>query len=153
MKERHPISIFCATACGVGFIPLAPGTCGTVMGVLLAWGLGFLPLPLEIVGILLFVGFSIVVSGRAEQTFQRHDDQRIVIDETAGMLVSVALLPKTGNLLLWGFLLFRLFDITKPFPARRWGDHLPGGLGIVMDDVAAGIYANLVLQGVRYFWG
>ena len=75
----------------------------------------------------------------------RHDPPHVVIDEAMGMAVSVAFLPWTFATIVAGFVFFRLFDITKPFPARR-SEKLPGGWGIVMDDVVAGIYANVVLR-------
>lgn len=95
-----------------------------------------------ILGVILF---SAVVSEIAEEDFARKDDQRIVIDEWAGYLVSVAWLPPTAFTLWGGFLLFRLFDTTKPLGIHRLG-HLPGGWGVVLDDVAAGVFANLLLR-------
>ena len=84
---------------------------------------------------------------RAEQLLGREDDGRIVIDEVVGMLASLALLPARIDVAIVGFFLFRLFDIWKPPPARL-AERLPGGLGVVMDDVVAGLYANLAGQPV-----
>ncbi len=80
----------------------------------------------------------------------RHDPSHVVIDEVMGMAVSIAFLPWTFATIAAGFVLFRIFDITKPFPARR-SEKLPGGWGIVMDDVVAGIYANIVLRLVMQY--
>jgi len=82
---------------------------------------------------------------RAQAIFQRHDDGRITIDEVAGMLVSLAFLPARPEVVIVAFLLFRLFDIWKPQPARA-AESLPGGVGVMADDLVAGVYANLAGQ-------
>lgn len=88
---------------------------------------------------------SVVISDIAEEDFGSKDDQRIVIDEWVGYLISVAYMPLTPGTLWAGFVLFRIFDSTKPLGIRRLG-HLPGGWGVVLDDVAAGILAQCILQ-------
>lgn len=120
------------------------GLVGSLAGLLCA---RFLPTdPLKsvftLVGVVLL---SVVISDIAESDLKTKDDQRIVIDEWAGYLISVAFLPLTPGYLWAGFILFRIFDSTKPLGIRRLG-HLPGGWGVVMDDVAAGGLAQLVLQ-------
>ena len=86
------------------------------------------------------------VSGEAEKIFQRKDASAIVIDEIVGFLWAMLFITPTWVHMIGGFLLFRLFDITKPFPARLCERRLPGGYGVVGDDVVAGIYANIALQ-------
>jgi len=134
-----------ATGAGSGYAPVAPGTVGSGVGLLL-----YLPLAglgggayLLAVGGLSAVG--VWASARAEGIFGKHDDRRITIDEVAGMLLSLAFLPPRLDVALAGFLLFRLFDIAKPPPARA-AESLPGGLGVMTDDLVAGLYANLVGQ-------
>ncbi|HXZ84543.1 MAG TPA: phosphatidylglycerophosphatase A [Myxococcota bacterium] len=135
-----------ATGAGSGYAPFASGTAGSLVGLALWWALassGAAASParyaLVCAGV---VAVGIWTAGRAEQLFGRHDDGRITIDEVAGMLLSLAWLPARPEVAGVGFLLFRLFDIWKPFPARR-AERLPGGLGVMADDLVAGAYANL----------
>lgn len=137
-----------ATVFGIGYSPFAPGTAGTLVGLILY----YLLRPEPSVQLCLLAGFLAVgtVSAHyAEKAFGRKDSGQIVIDEVAGYAVSVLFLPMTTGYLLAGFVLFRVFDIIKPPPVRQIERALPGGLGVVMDDVAAGIYANLLLQFFR----
>ncbi len=91
-------------------------------------------------------------SNRVEEFLERKDPGLIVIDEVAGMMVSVALLPRTPLVLFCAFLLFRLFDIWKPFPARE-AQALRGGIGVVVDDLIAGVYALVLVMGTRMLFG
>jgi len=91
-------------------------------------------------------------SNRAERFLDRKDPGLIVIDEVAGMMVSVALVPRTVPVLVCAFLLFRLFDIWKPFPARD-SQSLPGGAGVMMDDLIAGFYALVLIMTARWLFG
>ena len=91
-------------------------------------------------------------SYRVEAVLERKDPGVIVIDEVAGMIVAVLLLPRTFGVLLCAFLLFRLFDIWKPFPARE-AQALRGGIGVVVDDLIAGVYALVLLMGARMLFG
>lgn len=129
---------------------MAPGTAGSAVGLLIvvavrAAGSGWLEAGVLVAACLL----GVWASSRAELHFGRKDPGQIVIDEVAGMLVTLAFVP-TGTVgLLLGFVLFRLFDIVKPFPARlveRW----PRGLGIMADDVVAGCYAHAALRVVAW---
>jgi len=135
-----------ATGAGSGYSPFASGTAGSAVGLALWWGLaaaGVASSPalyaLACAGV---TAVGIWAAGRAERIFASHDDGRITIDEVAGMLVSLAWLPAHPEVAGVGFVLFRLFDIWKPFPARR-AERLPGGLGVMADDLVAGAYANL----------
>ena len=104
-------------------------------------------------GTALFVLFAVFISHAAEREIGNHDSSSIVIDEVAGYLVSVVLVPFSIKTMLLAFILFRVFDIAKPWPIRyidkKWG----GGWGVVMDDVLAGIFANLSLQLIMLIWG
>ena len=129
----------------MGYSPVAPGTAGSVVGLGLYAALSPLSTGLYVAAV---GGLSVVVfwiADRAERLLGKHDDGRIVIDEVAGMLTSLAFLPARVDVALAAFVLFRLFDIWKPPPARR-AEQLPGGIGIVMDDLVAGVYANLAGQ-------
>ena len=140
------IILFLASGFGSGYLPGVPGTWGSLVGLLLFWALRRLaPWPLlATVAAISFLSFWI--AGMAEALIGSKDPQVIVIDEVAGMLVSLVLLPFSWKIALAAFILFRLFDIWKPFPARLIQEKLPGGWGIVGDDLMAGVYANLVLQ-------
>ena len=132
-----------ATGAGSGYAPMASGTVGSVVGLALWLGLvGLLP-PLgyaaAVVGVALV---GIWAAGRATEIFRRHDDGRITIDEVAGMLVALLWLPARPEVAGLAFVLFRIFDIWKPFPANA-AERLPGGLGVMADDLVAGVYANL----------
>ena len=97
----------------------------------------------------IFLALSIWVAHLAETVFSEKDPQIVVIDEIAGLLVAMAAVPLRPGYVVAGVVLFRLFDIMKPFPANRINDRMTGGAGIVLDDVVAGVYANLVLQAAR----
>ena len=113
-------------------------------------------IPFSSVGLLaalaVVVGAGIWASHRVETVLGRKDPGVIVIDEVAGMMVAVLLVPRTPGVLLCAFLLFRLFDIWKPFPARE-AQVLRGGLGVVADDLIAGVYALVLLMGARMLFG
>lgn len=135
-----------ATGFGAGYSPFAPGTAGTLVAVPLA-----LLLPAAAPAQAAVLAFVIAVSiWSADVTARRvglKDPGLIVADEIAGFFVSVAFLPLSWTTLGAGFLLFRLFDIAKPPPCRQ-AEALPGGLGVVADDLLAGVYSNLVLRGL-----
>lgn len=151
-SSPHPFVRFIATGGYLGYAPFAPGSVGALGCVILLWFLLPEILPrsavtsLVLLGLssLAFIALAVWASTRAELHFG-HDASRIVVDEYVGMLVAVLLLPKTIVVYAVAFVLFRIFDILKPFPARR-AESLPGGVGIVMDDVIAGIYANVLVQ-------
>jgi phosphatidylglycerophosphatase A len=131
-----------ATGGGSGYAPVASGTAGSAVGLALWLALSRLSpagYALACAGVVIV---GIWAAGRAEGLLGRHDDGRITIDEIAGMLLSLAWLPARPEVAGLGFVLFRIFDIWKPFPARR-AEQLPGGLGVMADDLVAGAYANL----------
>lgn len=139
-----------ATGLYVGKIPKAPGTWGSAAA-FLPWLL-FKDLPLAfyltITGITFVIGFF--AAGSAEKILDRADAGPIVIDEIVGMFVTLTLAPHHPAAWLLGFVLFRLFDITKPFPVSWFDRHIHGGIGIMMDDVVAGLYGFLSLQLIWY---
>lgn len=129
---------------GVGYVPVAPGTFGSVVG-LLIWYVLPVSLPAQGAAIAAVVVVGSWSGTIAERQFGRVDPGYVVIDEVAGMLVTLFLVPVSWIGLIVAFLLFRLFDIVKPYPAKRL-ERLRGGLGIVADDIMAGVYANLALR-------
>lgn len=140
-----------ATGFGSGYAPLAPGTAGTIVGIPIY--LVFSPLsgPLYLLSILALSFLACYASGEAEKFFGKKDAQVIVVDEIAGYLWTMLFVTPTLIHVLAGFALFRLFDIVKVFPAGLC-ERLPGGFGVVADDVVAGIYANIVLQIMIAVW-
>jgi phosphatidylglycerophosphatase A len=133
-----------ATAGGLGFAPVAPGTFGSVLGVALWAGLAALGTAVSVAGWLAVSALAVWSSGRAQRILGA-DDGRIVIDEVAGQLTALLLLPTRLDVAVAGFALFRLFDICKPAPVRAC-ESLPGGAGVTGDDLAAGLLANLAGQ-------
>jgi phosphatidylglycerophosphatase A len=138
--------LFFATGFGVGYSPIAPGTLGTLIAIPIYFFLSTIPSPFYGITLTAFFFLSIWISEKAEIFFGKKDDQRIVIDEIIGFLISMLWVPKTIRFIAMGFFLFRVFDILKPFPIRRLERWFKGGWGVVLDDVLAGIYANIVLQ-------
>ena len=147
---KHFISLL-ATGFGVGYSPIAPGTLGTLVSILIYYFLSEIPPPLYEITLIGFFFLSVWVSENAERLFGKKDDPRIVIDEVMGFLITMLWVPKTIRFIIIGFFLFRFFDILKPFPIRRLEKGFKGGFGVVLDDMMAGLYANIVLQIISYF--
>ena len=142
--------LFCATGAGAGYIPYAPGTAGTLVGVPLSLALNRLAEynVLLAVGVLLVaILCAIQVSTAGAAILKQKDPQTIVIDEVVGYMVANFLAPLAWPALLCSFLLFRFFDVAKIFPTKNL-EKLPGGAGIVLDDVMAGIYALIIARFV-----
>lgn len=128
-----------ATLGPAGYVPLAPGTVGSALTALV---LGVVPVSRPALAGC-FVAVTVLglwAAHRAERILGRKDPGAVVIDEVAGMILSVLALPLTPAVVIFGLVLFRLFDILKPFPARL-SQRLPGGPGIIVDDLIAGLYA------------
>jgi phosphatidylglycerophosphatase A len=138
--------IFFATWGGTGYSPVASGTVGSLAAIPLYLLLARLSLPLYIVTLLAFFFFSCWVAGVAEGIFNEKDSGKIVIDEVVGYLVTMTGVPLSWQGVLLGFCLFRFFDISKIEPAGFFDRHMKNGYGVVLDDVAAGIYACLALH-------
>jgi len=131
-----------ATAGGLGYLPLAPGTYGSALGAVLCLPLLSLPWPVLAGAAMVLTAVAVWAAGRVATARGIPDPPEVVIDEVAGMWWAALLLPATPYDLVAVFLLFRLFDVVKPAPIPRL-ERLPGGLGIVADDVAAGLLARL----------
>lgn len=134
-----------ASGLGLGYLPLAPGTFGTLWGSFLFYGLRGQSQIWFIQFTIVFSVLAILIAHRAEKSFKQKDCRKIVIDEVAGALCCYAFVPFTVFNLVIGFILFRLFDVAKVFPARQAQCRLKGGLGVVVDDLVAGIQAGLIL--------
>jgi phosphatidylglycerophosphatase A len=140
-----------ATGLGSGYSPVAPGTAGSLVGLLLFWPLAALSLPVAAgVGIVLF-GVGWWASDRVARLLGIEDPGVVVVDEVFGMFITLIGLPLSPWVVVLGFLLFRGLDIVKPYPAAAM-EHLPGGLGIMADDLVAGVYANLLLRVALLVW-
>lgn len=147
-------AIWPATGFGAGFLRPAPGTWGSLAALPLVYTVGLIPSAwLQVVAIVGFCAASVPIATLAGRALGRGKDPGcIVIDEIAGMLITFFLVPITGvAVAVLGFLLFRVFDIAKLPPARRL-EHLPEGLGIMADDWAAAVYANLTFRLIYYFF-
>ncbi len=146
MQIRRQGVLFLATGGYLGKIPTAPGTFGSLLGLPLAWLFSRLPAGGEIAAVFLFIIGAVRVAAEAESLLGRTDPGAIVIDEIAGMLVAFLLVPMTMGSAVIGFVLFRVFDIGKPFPIRLLEKKLSGGIAVVADDLAAGLIVNLLLR-------
>jgi phosphatidylglycerophosphatase A len=156
-QSKPGLAFFIATGLGLGYLPKAPGTWGSLLGVALALAASFTPtfLPVLTVLVLITAAAGVWAAGCAASHLGKKDPQIVVVDEVSGQLISYLSLaiavsvPINWKYLLAGFLLFRLFDIWKPFPIRRL-ESLPGGLGIMADDWLAGVYAAVILAFARH---
>lgn len=145
-KRRNDLIVFLATGFFTGFLPTMPGTWGTFAGIPLVIISHRLTTMLQAVVTLVFVALALYIAGKAEILFEDRDARPIVIDEMAGFLITLLWLPLNLLTLFLGFLLFRVFDIVKPPPISTIEKRLQGGLGVVMDDVLAGVFANATLR-------
>jgi phosphatidylglycerophosphatase A len=142
------VGVFIATCAHVGYAPVAPGTFGSVVGL----GIYYLvrrqaSTAVELGTIAVIVVIGLWSATEAEHHFGGIDPGPVVIDEVIGMLITLALHPVNVAGAILGFFIFRVLDVVKPWPARRL-EHLPGGFGVVLDDVMAGIYGNLLMWGL-----
>ena len=150
--ERGPapkLALVWATFFGVGYVPLAPGTAGTAAAIPLWWALTYAPGWLYVAATAAVALTGIAAAERAGRYYGVADSGHIVIDEVAGYLVTMAFLPRTLFAALTGFVLFRILDVLKPWPARFF-DRAPrwkNGAGVVLDDLFAGLWALLLTWG------
>lgn len=148
MKKR--IINFLATGAYVGHIPKMPGTIGTLWGIPLVYLLScYSPLVYAIATVVFFFIAS-YVSSEAEKNFNQKDPGKVIIDEILGFMVAFFLLPFTLYHVIIVFLLFRFFDILKPFPIGYLDKRVKGGMGIVLDDAVAGVFANIVMHLINF---
>ncbi len=140
------LGLFVATCGYIGYVPIAPGTFGSAAGLVVfaavRWS-GSLSLELGLIALLLAIG--VWSASVAERHFAAVDPGPVVLDEVAGMLITLALIPVNITGAIFGFLLFRVLDVVKPWPANRL-EALPGGLGIMADDAMAAVYGNLIMR-------
>ncbi len=138
---------FLASGFFSGHIPFAPGTMGTIVAIPL-----YLLLVAALTGwwyagaVVALTLAAIWISSLAEKLYGRKDPPQVVIDEIVGFMLTMIAMPPTAMYIIMGFVLFRVFDIIKPQPAGWINDRMRGGSGIVLDDIVAGLYANIVLQ-------
>ncbi|HJR71998.1 MAG TPA: phosphatidylglycerophosphatase A [Gammaproteobacteria bacterium] len=135
---------------GSGLAPRAPGTAGSLLGLVAAWWLVELPLVARFGLVAGVIALGIFVCGESARRLGRHDDQRIVFDEIAGVLLTAAIVAEnTLVTLALAFVFFRFFDIVKPWPIRDVDHRLGGGLGIMLDDLIAALYAAACVATIR----
>ena len=142
-----------STGLGAGLVPRIPGTVGTLWGILLYWALRNQTDLLTAGFLLAFLLLAVAASSRTEKLYGQHDNPQIVVDEVVGYLVTVWAIPFTWSHAALGFLLFRFFDIVKPFPIRWVDRRCPGGWGVVLDDALAGVFGNLCLRAAMLWFG
>ncbi len=147
------LAVAIGTGCGAGFSPFASGTVGSLVGVALFLPLAAAGLPAVAIAVALLFPAGVWAAGVCGRRYGAHDHGRIVVDEIVGQLIALAGFSSGPGWLLAGFLLFRLFDIWKPFPAGRIDRQWRTPFGVMADDVVAGVYANLALQAARVLLG
>ena len=140
------LGLFVATCGYLGYVPIAPGTFGSAAGLLLfaavRWSAST---TLELALIVLLLTIGVWSASVAERHFGAVDPGPVVLDEVAGMLITLALIPVNVTGAIVGFFLFRALDVIKPWPANRM-EALPGGLGVMADDAMAAVYGNLIMR-------
>ena len=149
MSLRKFLAITISTFFYVGYAPFIPGTFGSLAGLLVFFLVKDYQFSYIFVTLAL-IALGFMVSGEAEEIFNKKDARYIVIDEVCGMLLSLMFIPYDIRFVIIGFFLFRLFDVVKPYPAFGM-QKLKGGVGVMADDIVAGIYTNIVLQVVWRF--
>ena len=144
---------FLAFGFGAGLSPWAPGTAGTVVAVLIGIATEPLGLPARVVLVVLIAAIGIWLCGESARRLQAHDHPGIVWDEIAGYLLAMLAAPPGWPWIAAGFVLFRLFDIVKPWPIRDLDHGIGGGVGIMLDDIVAGVYAGAIIIVARLAMG
>ena len=147
-------AVFLATGFGAGLLPRAPGTWGSLLAVGLAWGIVHLWGPVGLaLGAALAFGVGVWASGVCIEKYATDDPKQVVIDEIAGQWLVLLVVPPGVFEYALGFVLFRAFDIFKPWPVG-WADRsVKGGLGVMLDDSLAAVYAMIVLYGITVWMG
>ncbi len=146
-KIYNTVVLFVATGMFIGYLPIAPGTFGSIPGVVLYY---FASKYLDTYQSLLVLGALLVIgtlaAGKAEKILNEQDSGKIVIDEIAGMYITLLFIPPGIVPVIAGFLCFRALDISKPYPISYLDKNVHGGIGIMLDDIAAGIAANILVR-------
>ncbi|MCC7125618.1 MAG: phosphatidylglycerophosphatase A [Acidobacteria bacterium] len=146
------VALAIATFGYVGFFPIAPGTAGSAAALLLYALVRAMGLPVaEALAVIVVFLMGVWASTRTETVLGTTDPGPVVIDEVLGMLITLAWLPLSPLGVLTGFVLFRIFDVIKPYPARRL-ENAPGGWGIMLDDAMAGVYGQVTLRAMVWAW-
>jgi phosphatidylglycerophosphatase A len=146
LKQR--LGLFVATCGYVGYVPVAPGTFGSAVGLLLFFAVRASgSVAVELAAIVLLFALGVWSGTVAEHHFGGVDPGPVVLDEVVGMLITLALLPVNVSGAIVGFFVFRVLDVVKPWPSAQF-EKLPGGLGVMADDGMAAIYGNLIMRGV-----
>ena len=144
------LAVFLATVAYCGYFPIAPGTVGSAAGLVVYLLVWWTRSPIVEVGLIAAIfAAGVWAATEAERFFGGIDPGPVVIDEVLGMLVTLAFMPVVPATALAGFVLFRIFDVIKPYPANRF-ERLHGGFGVMADDAMAAVYANLVLRALLY---
>lgn len=152
VRSVNTVAKALSTAFGAGYSPIAPGTCGTIVTVPLACALAPVALWQYALIVAAVIAIGIWAADRADRAWGTHDSGRIVIDEVAGYLVTMALVDRGHWVpLLVGFVVFRVLDIAKPPPIRWLDQNVPGGFGVVIDDVAAGVLGMVIMLALDRF--
>jgi phosphatidylglycerophosphatase A len=146
MSLKQRLAFVFATGFGSGYSPFAPGTAGSAVGLLFVWAMSFLDVTGQIVFTLVVTALAMIAADIVATSTGLKDPGLVVADEIAGMMVTMIAIPLTWKSVLIGFLLFRVMDVVKPPPARQF-ERYKGGIGIVADDLMAGVYAHLALRG------
>lgn len=138
---------FAATGLGLGYSPIMPGTIGSLVGIVIFFILIQLNVPMLVLGCIItaLFFFGVVTATKAEKIFNKKDAKTIVIDEVVGCLVYLYLIPLEIWCIILGFIIYRILDIIKPFPADSLQE-LRGGWGIMLDDLIAGVYAGIIIN-------
>jgi phosphatidylglycerophosphatase A len=145
------IILFISSGAYLGYIPLASGTFGTLWGLLLFYWLSGQWLWTQISILIGSILLAVFLAGESEKIWKRKDPSRVVVDEIVGYMTAMLGLTFSWKTALAGFFLFRAMDILKPYPIRRIDRHMPGGWGIVLDDVLAGVYCQFLLRLLAFY--
>ena len=150
-RARPPLWVtLVATSCGAGFVPRAPGHSGTLTAVALAWGLAHLGAWAYGLALFVVVAVGTLAAERWGAATGVPDDQRIVVDEVAGYLTTLMFVPRTLPNLVVGFFVFRVLDVWKPGPVRKADQRIGGGVGVMADDLVAGILGAGVMLALHH---
>ena len=150
MNYQQKTILLFATGFKLGNIPFAPGTIGTLIGLPLCFLLSMMDFLIAAFCVFIFVLLAIWISHRAEKILKLNDPGCIVIDEISGFMITLLGIPFSLIYSALGFFIFRVIDICKPFPIRFFEKKISGGIGIVIDDVIAGIYSNMLIRIVLH---
>jgi len=145
-KIRKKITEIIASCFYIGYIPGAPGTYGSLFALLIISQFNIIT---QNIALIFFIILGLIFSTLMEKHTGKKDDQRIIIDEFVGMLITFYFVEPRLSYLVVGFILFRLYDIYKPYPIKKI-QKLPSGWGIMLDDILAGVYARIVLQVIIF---